>query len=483
MAFLPLRGSDLSCKVYECILCQPYQVHLNRNSSEVVNSVITKINLTVGGLNAFLQLLASSVIGIGLLTSLLFVDPYIALTGFALFGGSYAIMALVNRRELRVNGEKIVEASARQLRAIQEGLGAIRDILLGNFHATYIHTYKTSDRPLRLFQAKNNFLGTYPRYVLESLGLVSIGILGASLVVQNPSNALTIPLLGAMALGAQRMLPILQQIYGSWASLKDNPAMSDIVNILKDCILLQENSSYSYEFKQSIVLKNISFKYNPESSYVLKDVHLSITPGECIGFIGTTGCGKSTLVDIIMGFLKPTSGQILVDGVDIHNQSNPELVQHWQSLISHVPQTIYLSDSSVAENIALGIPKHKIDMEKVRVAASQAQISDFIESCQYGYDSFVGERGFRISGGQRQRIGIARALYRESKLLVLDEATSALDLMTESSVMSAVNNLDMQITVLMIAHRLATLQRCDKVVRIEGGKISAVGPPDDILQN
>jgi ABC-type multidrug transport system fused ATPase/permease subunit len=464
-------GSDLSCEAYRRTLYQPYGVHVQRNSAALITGTTTQINFTVGALNALLQLITSSVVAAGLLTGLLVIDAPVAVAAAALFGSTYGVLAITARRELRSNGQKIAEASSQQLKALQEGLGAIRDVLLDGSQPTYLQIYRHADRPQRQLQAKNRFLSTFPRYALEALGIVAIALLGVLLVSQRGRGASVIPLLGALALGAQRLLPALQQIYGGWSSLKGYSApIQAVLALLNQPLPPQMAVTEPLPLRDGIRLAAVHFRYGPDQPEVLRGLELEIRRGERIGLIGSTGSGKSTTVDLLMGLLAPTAGRVLVDGMDFHDPEHPERLAAWRLAIAHVPQSIYLADSSIAENIAFGVPRDQIDLARVQQAAQQAQIASFIEASPEGYDSFVGERGIRLSGGQRQRIGIARALYKQSPVLVLDEATSALDTGTEEAFMAAVEGLSKKLTIVMIAHRLSTLQSCDRVIRLEEGR-------------
>ena len=475
-------GSDLSCEAYTRTLYQPYSVHVQRNSAEVITGTTSQIALTVVALDSLLQLITAAVVVVALLTGLLVIDAPVALGAAALFGSAYCVLAITVRRELRSNGQKIVEASNQQLKSLQEGLGAIRDVLLEGSQPTYLQIYRQADRPQRQLQAKNIFLTTFPRYSLEAIGMVGIAILGCLLVLQRGSGAAVIPLLGALALGAQRLLPALQNVYSGWSSLTSyNAAMKAVLAMLNQPLPPQIGLVQPLSFCDGILFEGVSFCYEPQQPDVLIDMNLDIRRGDRIGLIGSTGSGKSTMVDLLMGLLLPTQGQILVDGEDLHDPAHPERLLAWRTAIAHVPQNIYLADSSVAENIAFGVPVDSIDMARVRRAAQQAQIASFIESSSEGYSTFVGERGIRLSGGQRQRIGIARALYKQSKVIVLDEATSALDTSTEEEVMKALEDLSRDLTLVMIAHRLTTVQRCDRVIRLEQGSVLADGPPSHVL--
>ena len=471
-------GSDLSCEAYRRTLYQPYGVHVQRNSAAVITGITTQIGQTVVALNALLQLITSAVVAAGLLTGLLVIDAGVALAAAALFGSAYAALAIIARQELRRNGQKILEVSNQQLKALQEGLGAIRDVLLDGSQPTYIQIYRQADRPQRQLQAKNGFLGSFPRYTFEALGMVAIALLGGGLVWQRGSDADVISLVGALALGAQRLLPALQLMYSSWASLKScNAAIQGVLAMLSQPLPPQVQVALPMPLRESIRLEDLHFQYGPEQPEVLRGLDLEIRRGERIGLIGSTGSGKSTTVDLLMGLLPPTGGRLLVDGFDLHDPAYAEFLAGWRAAVAHVPQSIYLADSSIAENIAFGVPSNAIDIERVKRAAKQAQIAGFIESKPEGYTSFVGERGIRLSGGQRQRIGIARALYKQASVIVLDEATSALDTSTEEAVMEAVEGLSRDITLIMIAHRLSTVERCDRVARLENGVVVASGPP------
>lgn len=472
-------GSDLSCEAYRRTLYQPYGVHLQRNSAAVITGTVTQIARTVVALTSLLQLITSALVAVGLLVGLLLIDWAVALGAAALFVSMYGLLAVTSRKELQRNSQRIATAAKQQLQALQEGLGAIRDVLLDGNQGTYVDIYRQADQPQRQLQAKNQFIGTFPRYALEALGMVAIALLGALLVLQQGSGGAVIPLLGALALGAQRLLPALQQVYGGWTTLKGfNADLAGVLAMLNQSMPTQVQVVEPLPIPEGIRLEGVHFRYGPDQPEVLSGLDLEIRRGERIGLIGSTGCGKSTTVDFLMGLLVPPVGRVLVDGADLHDPEHPERLAAWRAAIAHVPQSIYLADSSIADNIAFGLPRDQIDMDQVRLAAEQAQISAFIDSSPAGYDSFVGERGIRLSGGQRQRIGIARAFYKKAQVLIFDEATSALDNQTEMAVMEAIKGLSNDLTVLMITHRLSTLQMCDRVIRLGQGKAADVALPD-----
>ena len=342
--------------------------------------------------------------------------------------------------------------------------------------------YRSSDRPQRQFEAKNQFLGQFPRFALEALGLLAIAFLAIALVLSKGGGSEAIPLLGAFALGSQRLLPALQQTFTSWSQIKGSSAdLISVINMLRQPIPSTIDTKSKLSLNNELCFCEVGFAYGKSNPQVLKNLSLTISAGQRVGLIGSTGSGKSTTVDLLMGLLVPTHGHIYVDGLDLHDPSCSERLHAWRSSIAHVPQNIYLADSSIAENIAFGVPKEQIDLNRVRLAAQQAQIATFVESSPGGYDSFVGERGIRLSGGQRQRLGIARALYKQAQVLILDEATSALDNDTEKAVMDAINQLDRNLTVVMIAHRLSTVAKCDRVIRLDHGRVVADGPPSEVL--
>ena len=475
-------GSDLSCEAYRRTLFQPYAVHVQRNSSTVINSVTAQINTTVAALNLVVTTTTATLVAIALLLGFLMIDAGVAVFSVFIFGGAYFSIGFFSRKRLAANGQAINLFRASVLRALQEGLGAIRDVLLDNTQGVYLEVYRNSDRPMRRLSASNQFLSAFPRFSLEAVGMLVIAFLAGFLVLQKGSGAAALPLLGAFALGAQRLLPALQQAYSGWSFLKGyNTDLQGVVNMLEQPLPMVVSQVNPLVLKEKIRFRDVSFRYSLEAPSVLSSFSLDIAAGERVGFIGSTGSGKSTSVDLLMGLLSPSSGVIEIDGDDLYDSSRPERLAAWRAAIAHVPQSVYLADSSIAENIAFGIPSNLIDHSRVRLAAQQAQIASFIEASPDGYDSFVGERGIRLSGGQRQRLGIARALYKQAQVLILDEATSALDNDTEQAVMDAINRLDRNLTVVMIAHRLSTVAKCDRVIRLDHGRVVADGPPSEVL--
>ena len=477
-----LTGADLSVVTYEKILYKPYLFHVEKGSHEIINGVVRKVKLATSVLLSVVTVVTSLILFVSIFAALVYIDPFVALISGLVFGLLYVLISLVSKKALYVNSLDVARESDNEVKSLQEGIGAIRDVLLDHAQKIHIKLYSNSVNVLQIKQAQNTFINQYPRYLMEVIGLVLISVL-AYYVYSSPGGAGNyFPVLGALALGAQRLLPLLQAIYGNWASILGNHAsLSDVVEILdgSDADLNTDASSNEVDFKECIDFRNIYFKYKEELPYVLQNVSLTIGKGQQVGIIGSTGCGKSTFLDIFMMLIRPTQGSIFVDGLDLKYSSS----ESWQKLISHVPQDIFLLDASFAENIAFNLPKDEIDLDKVIGAAKQAQIHAHINSTEDGYETLVGERGGKLSGGQRQRIGIARALYKNSPILVLDEATSSLDPVTEGSIMDSIYSLNPSITVIMITHRMTTLENCDFIVKFSNGGIEKVGTYSEMDQD
>ncbi len=475
-------GADLSIEIYEKTLYQPYSVHVSRNSSEVIAGMSHKVNSVVSGtLLPILFAISSLLLLVGILAALIVIDPTVALATFFVFGAVYVVVMALSKKQLTRDGERISREYGRMVKALQEGLGGIRDVLIDGTQAVYCKIYRSADLPLRRAQANNQIIGASPRFFIEALGIAFIAYLAYVLTSRDGGASAAIPLLGALAIGAQRLLPVLQQLYSSWSSLRGGQAsLSDVLDLIEQPLpgyakgLLTE----PLLFEKCIKLNNISFRYSDQTAWILKNINLEIPKGHRVGFMGPTGSGKSTLLDILMALLHPGKGDVLVDETPVSEQN----FRSWQSYIAHVPQSIFLTDTTIAENIAFGVPTEQVDYLRVERAAQQAQISKTIESWEKGYNTFVGERGVRLSGGQRQRIGIARALYKRANVIVLDEATSALDNETEAAVMSSIKDLGSDITVLIVAHRLSTLKNCDQVIELSEGSIKFIGAYNEMIR-
>ncbi len=476
-------GADLSISIYRRTLYQPYAVHCARNSSEVINGISGKANGVIYSIIVpVLTLISSSVMLITILIALLSVQPVIALAAFGGFGIIYAVIIRLTRKQLMFDSLCVARETTQVIKSLQEGLGGIRDVLIDGSQATYCQIYNNADLPLRRAQGNSLFISASPRYGIEALGMLLIAVLAYSLDQQTDGIANAIPLLGVLALCAQRLLPLLQQAYGSWTQISSGQSsLKDTLELLDQPLpdYASQPSAQLLPFKQNISLKQLGFRYSLQAPYVLTQLNLTIAKGSRVGFMGTTGSGKSTLLDIVMGLLQPTEGALEIDNQKI----TPTNHRAWQAHIAHVPQTIFLADSTIEENIAFGVPKDQIDYERVRLAAQQAQIAESIESWPKQYQTFVGERGIRLSGGQRQRIGIARALYKQADVIIFDEATSALDNETEQAVMDAIEGLSKDLTLLIIAHRLTTLKNCTQIVELGEGGIKRIGSYQEVVSS
>lgn len=464
-------GADLSIDVYRRTLYQPYPVHVASNSSEIISGITQKVGMATGVLMSLVTVVISVSLFIAIMTTLIVIDPVVAIVAAISFGSIYGIIVLNAKGRLRKNSQSIALEQTQVIKVLQEGLGAIRDVLMESAQAVYCSSYKRSIQKLQIAIGENTYINQAPRYAMETLGMLLIAGLAYFLSSQSGGVKAAIPILGALALGAQRILPLMQQIYGNWANVAGGHAA--LINLLE--LLDQPLPEYINHpepkplvFNTSIKFDNVSFKYGDNAPWVLEGLNFTITKGSRVGFVGSTGSGKSTSLDLLMSLLDPTNGTIRVDGESINDQTK----QAWQKNIVHVPQSIYLADASIAENIAFGVPKDEINLESVRAAAAKAQISNFIEKSSEGYNAIIGERGIRLSGGQRQRIGIARALYKQNAtVLIFDEATSALDIRTEKAVMECIDGLKIDLTIIIIAHRLSTLSNCDMIIQLEQGKI------------
>jgi ABC-type multidrug transport system fused ATPase/permease subunit len=474
-------GADFSCDVYRRTLYQPYEIHINRNSSELISGITGKVAETIWVLNSLLTLLNACVLLLFITSALFIIDPAVASLATAGFGGGYALITWVTRSRLGRNSRRVAAEHTQVVKALQEGLGGIRDVLLDGTQAVYCDIYRKADHALRRAQGNTLFVSNSPRFAMESLGMVLIAALAFGISRTAGGIATALPVLGALALGAQRLLPVLQQGYSAWALIVGSQTSLAVTLQLLEQPIPQDAllpTPPPLPFTDKLRFDAVRFRYSEKTPWVLDNFNLTISKGARVGFVGSTGSGKSTTLDLLMGLLIPTSGELTVDGEPIVGNR----VAAWQRTIAHVPQSIFLSDATLAENIAFGIRHDAIDMERVRQAAHQAQIAEFIESRANGYDALVGERGIRLSGGQRQRIGIARALYKRASLLVFDEATSALDNATEQSVMDAIDGLDRDLTIVLIAHRLSTVRRCDVIVELDHGRVVAQGTYDQLLE-
>ena len=464
-------GNDIATRTYENILRKPYKFHIGTNSSKLVGS-FNNIQLLIE--NVIFHVMRASVsivLALSILAALVFIAPGIVLLAMAGFGVIFLAARLTTGRFLKRNSIVIAEMQSKRIQAILEGIGSIRDIIIARTQSVFTRRFHEFDRRFQSAHAINESLGRIPRFVVEALGMATIAFITLLLTDKPGSTLAALPILGALALGAQKLLPLFQDIFEAWAhSTGYRDIMEEVLGYLDEPETessIPVSSANRNKFENEIRLDNVTFQYAPQHPPVLKNASLTIPKGAVVGIIGETGSGKSSLTDIILGLLKPTSGSMKIDGKDVAQTGLSE----WHDQIAHVPQAVFLQDSSIASNIALGVQPEDIDIERVREAAKLAKLDKFISGLSEGFETQVGDRGARLSGGQIQRIGIARALYKGAEVLVFDEATSALDTTTEASVMNALREIAVDRTIIIVAHRVSTLSYCDMIIEIKDGQI------------
>lgn len=458
-------GSDIGVKLYESVLNRKYSYHLTKNSSEIIDGIINKANGI--SYNIFFPAL-SAICSIITLLCLIFAGAFFAPFQTAIVIGCFLITyyLLVNFNSHPLKRESAVAAknSSLLIKTIQESLGSIRDIIIDQSQTLHLEKFKKLDQNLRNALSHFLFLGNSPKIFVETFGILIIITSIYLLTIYYGGITDLIPFIALVALAFQRTLPLMQQIFNSWSTIASfQSSLFDVLQMLK--VQSERINFQELSFNNEIEIKNISFHHEGKLNLIFKNSSMLIKKGERVAIIGETGSGKSTLLDIIMGLLPVTSGKILIDGVSLTERN----VRSWQDNISHVPQSIYLINDSIAANIALNVNSSAICYESLRKAAALAGISDFINSLTNGYQTIVGENGCTLSGGQRQRIGIARALYKGANLILLDEATSALDEVTEFHVMESIKNLESRITLIMVTHRTKLLDNFDVVYKLSAG--------------
>lgn len=473
-------GGDVSIDIYRRTLYQPYIVQISRSSSQIINGVSKKAATVTAIIAATLTLLTACVILLTVLIALFFIDPIVSILCISGFSFIYLLIIRLTKNRQFIYSELMARESTQVIKSLQEGLGGIRDILIDGTQELYCKIYRDSELSLRRAQCGSLFISQCPRYLMETLGMVLIALMGYWLTQMAGEANSTIPILGAFAYGAQRVLPVMQQMYQSWATIQaQQVSLRDVLDLLDQPlpVFMGKPVEHPIVFSREISLKQIGFRYGITNPWVLRGITLNISKGERVGFFGASGSGKSTLLNILMGLLEASEGQLEVDGKSV----TPSNIRSWQSLIAHVPQTIFLADSTIEENIAFGIPRDQINHKRVKIAAKMAQIEDVIESWELGYQTIVGECGIRLSGGQRQRIGIARALYKKAAIIIFDEATSSLDSKTEQEVMNIIEGLGSHLTLLIIAHRVSTLKVCNRIVEVGNFGINRIGTFEEIF--
>jgi len=474
-------GIDLSLRIFRRALHRPYAEFTAASSNEVIASVTSKADYVVYSvLVPYFALLVNGILFFVAVLVLTFANPVVSGLVFSCLGLLYGIIGFISNKRLLANGVILNREGTRVVKITQESLGGIRDIIIDGVQEEYCKIFGRADSARRHALASNQILSAAPRFLIETIMLLLFTGFSFYIFSGTARVSAVLPLLGALAIGAQRLLPTIQTVYTSWVSIRSsqetlNYVLRFVGQPIREVDVISESGNIAFE--QEISVRNLTFSYTASDTPVFSGLDFSIRKGSRIGIIGDTGSGKSTLLDLLMGLMFATSGEVLIDGVRLDSSTVPG----WHRLLSHVPQSVFLADASVSENIAFGINNDRVSVERLNWAVEIAQLSDTLAGWVAGYSTVVGERGARLSGGERQRIGIARALYRESQVLVLDEATSALDSATESRIIDKLEFLTPDMTVIMVAHRLSTLRHCDQIIELKSGRISFRGTYDDLV--
>lgn len=485
--FGALRNHTISRRLLIRYLQQPYAFFLSRNSSALANNILQEVMQIINGVVLpGLQLIAKSVAALAIVILLFVIDPMLALMVTVLLGGAYGAVYLASRRYLKRIGSDRVAANQERYQAANEAMGGIKDLRLLRSEGEMVRRFSGPSLRFAKYQAASRIIAEVPRYALEAVAFGSvIGIVLILLATGRPVAEI-VPVLGLYAFAGYRLMPALQKIFSGATQIRYSTAALDTVHDMVRIVdarkadpdaFLDPDAIQPLPVQHGVRFENVSYRYD-ESELVIRNVTLQIPARASIAFVGTTGAGKTTIIDLLLGLLSPTEGRITVDRVPLDEQTLPR----WQKQIGYVPQTIFLTDDTIARNIAFGLPDAKIDMDAVAKAARMAQVHEFIErDLPSGYRTIVGERGVRLSGGQRQRLGIARALYHDPEVLVFDEATSALDGATESQVYEAIHALTGSKTMITIAHRLSTVRNTDRLFLLHRGQIKAEGTYDELM--
>ncbi len=484
--FCVMREYSIGKRLVEGYLNKPYSWFLMRNSADLGKNILSEVNQVIANaLIPIMNIIAQSAVSIALLLLLIIVEPFLALSIGLILGITYALIFGVTKNLLSRIGKERLENNEARYVAVNESFGAAKEVKIGGLEQFYTERFSSPAETYAKSLATANITGQLPRFALELVVFGGMLIVILFLMNQNGDFSSAVPVMSLYALAGYRLMPSLQGIYTSVTQLRFATAALDSILVeLKDIQsepnLVNDIVDAKFGLFKKITLKNVSYSYPNEDQPAIKDINLSIYSESKVGFVGSTGGGKTTTVDLILGLLEPQVGTLEVDDKIIDGKN----LKVWQSTIGYVPQNIYLSDDSIIANIAFGVSSEDIDYDSVERVAKIANLHEFIiNKLPKKYQTKVGERGVRLSGGQRQRIGIARALYRNPRLLVLDEATSALDNLTEQAVMDAVNNLDKDITVIMIAHRLSTVKECDTIFFLEDGKLTGKGSFEELLKS
>ncbi len=479
------KNHQLSTALLEKYLSLPYSYFLNQNTSDLSKNVLMETKeLTKSFMLPILEILIDLTIIFLIFITLILVSPVATITVLVIFALFYGIIYKSGfRRKIKTKGKKRLNENRGRFKAASEALGGIKDIKVLGREKFFINKFAAHSIKFSDLLSWNTLVGKLPRYFIEIMAFGGVVAFILVLLITGRTTGQIIPMVSFFAFAGYRIMPIMNRMAIAFTRLQFNTAVLDKIrgDLLTDRgeVKIPAEEVKNLKFKNSIELKNLSFSYPKAKEYIFKDINLKINKSTAVAIVGPTGTGKTTFVDIILGLLSPTEGELLVDGVSITREN----IRSWQRNLGYVPQHIYLSDDSIKNNIAFGLPEEMIDIDRVKKAASISNLDGFIENeLPNGYDTVVGERGIRLSGGQRQRVGIARALYSDPDVLVLDEATSSLDGITEESVMKAMDNVSKLKTLIIIAHRLTTVKKCDVIYLLDKGKIVATGKYDKLMK-
>lgn len=470
--FVSRVGHDLAVDIQRRILLQPYSFHIAQSSSALLSSLEKVQGVVTQVLLPLLQAVIAFALAVFIVGALIAVEPWTAVTAAVIFSGVYYVVSRLTRERLARNSAIVAEAYEKRIKIVQESLGGIRDVIIDGSQSLSLEAFTAADRKLNVARATTAFISAAPRFVIEAFGTALIAVLAVVVWYREGSIAGALPILGALALGAQRLLPLVQTMYLARSYIRGHHSMLTQVLELLHLQIPKESRGRPappIPFRKHISVNGVSFTYQTRDHPAVDDVSLEIARGSKVALIGKTGSGKSTLADLLMGLLDPRKGAILIDDVPLEAGNRAR----WQGSIAHVPHSVFLADRSIAENIGF-TTSGKADEDRVVEAARTAQLHDFIMSLPDAYATPVGERGVRLSAGQRQRLGIARAIYKDPQFLVLDEATSALDDQTETAVLEALGS-GSRLTILIISHRASALSGCDVTFRLQDGRLVEVG--------
>lgn len=466
--FVFRTSQDLAAQVFANTLAQPYSYHLQKSGSELIATVNKVKSITIRTIAPVIQIVSHVITAMAVLVTLVAIQPFIALIALGGICAAYLAIAAFVTGSLRHKSAQIAGLQARRVQTLQEALGSVRDVLLGRTQAHFVQRFRELDRTILDARAHASIIGMVPRYIVETAVILVIVGLTYYLASAGPGLTATIPVLGGMILGIQKLLPAVQASYSGWAGIRgDHHSLQDVIDKLKLPVDAAPPPAAPLPFDREIRFTGVAFAYPGRGRPALAGIDLTIAKGARIGIAGKSGGGKSTFADLVLGLLDPSAGRILVDGVALDADNLPA----WRLRVGHVAQQPYLADSSIRENIAFCATPADVDEDRLARAVEGASLAAFIAELPEGLDTHVGEDGVRLSGGQKQRIGIARALYKQADVLVFDEATSALDSQTETEVVEAIRKIDPAVTILVIAHRPSTIAWCDRVLNFEDGRL------------